>query len=296
MYLFEFPAKAQEIEWLDIYHGFIIPLLILKLIKLIFSYVCWMTIRTIFLLLLLSALSNIVFAQADNEIQVYSSPTIPYKWTIFELHTNHTFKGSKFLNDPKAAKWTDETLEITHGFGKNFEIGFYTFTGFAPRGGYQYLGNQIRPRVTVPEKWKWPFGASLSVEFGFFRPYDTAGFFWQGEIRPIMDKTISNWYFAFNPNIGFALSGEEKGFIVAPQLKAVYTIRNKVGLGIEYYSDLGSFKKIFPGNFQEHLLGPMLDLYIHPMWEVNTGFLFGLTDNSNQRIFKFILGRRIGKK
>lgn len=243
-------------------------------------------------LLFLYTLAN---AQAENEIQVYASPTIQPKWTIFELHSNYTFNGSKFLTDPKTAHWTNETLEITHGVGKNFEIGFYTFTGFAPGGGYQYLGNQIRPRVTAPEKWKWGLGASLSVEFGFFRPDDTTKFFWQGEVRPIFDKTINNWYFSFNPNMGFVLTGDNKGVSIAPQLKTVYTINNKVGLGIEYYSDLGSFKKIQPGYLQEHLIGPMIDLYVHPMWEVNGGFLFGLTKNSNQHIFKLLLGRRIGK-
>src|SRR4026207_2135864 len=121
------------------------------------------------ILILISVTS---FAQADNEIQVYASPTIQHKWTIFELHNNYTFNGSKFLPDPKQAHWYNKTLEITHGFGKNFEIGFYTFTGVAPNGGFQYLGNQIRPRITVPENWKWSVGASLSVEFGFFRPND----------------------------------------------------------------------------------------------------------------------------
>jgi hypothetical protein len=93
----------------------------------------------------------------------------------------------------QTAKWVNETLEITHGFGKNFEIGFYTFSGFAPnREGFQYLGNQIRPRITFPESWKWKVGASLSLEFGFFRPDDTSNFAWQGELRPILDKTIGN--------------------------------------------------------------------------------------------------------
>ena len=32
-------------------------------------------------------------AQADNEIQVYSSPTVQDKWTMFELLSNYTFKG-----------------------------------------------------------------------------------------------------------------------------------------------------------------------------------------------------------
>ena len=98
-----------------------------------------------------------------------------------------------------------------HGFGKNFEIGFYTFTGFSPNKHYIYMGNQIRPRVTVPERWHWPFGASLSVEFGFFRPDEKTKYFWQGEIRPIMDKNFGDLYFSFNPNIEFAISGEDKG-------------------------------------------------------------------------------------
>jgi hypothetical protein len=236
-----------------------------------------------------------VSAQADNEIQVYASPTVVQRQTIFELHSNYTFKGSEYLTDPKSAHWTHETLEITHGLGKNFEIGFYTFTGFAPRGGYQYMGNQLRPRVTVPAEWKWSFGASLSVEFGFFRPYDTAKFFWQGEIRPIFDKTIDNWYFSFNPNLGFVVTGNDKGLNIEPQFKTVYTIWNKVGVGIEYYGNPGSFKEIKPGKLQEHLLGPMIDLYIDPKWDINAGVLIGLTKNSNQSIVKILLGRRIGK-
>lgn len=242
---------------------------------------------------ILSWLSNM--AQADNEIQVYASPTIQHKWTIFELHSNYTFKGSKLLSDPGSAHWTNETLEITHGIAKNAEIGFYTFTAISPNGRFQYLGNQVRPRVTVPDSWKWKIGASLSLEFGFYRPDDTTKFIWQGELRPIIDKTIGNWYIAFNPNIDFVLSGPGKGAGIAPQFKTVYTINKKVGLGIEYYGGLGSFKKILPGNLQEHLIGPMIDLYVHPMWEVNGGFLFGLTENSNQRILKILLGRRIGK-
>lgn len=235
------------------------------------------------------------FSQADNEIQVYASPTIQHKWTIFELHSNYTFSGSKYLADPKSARWTNETLEITHGLGKNFEIGFYTFTAFSHRKHFQYLGNQIRPRITVPNTWKWPLGASLSMEFGFFRPEDTASYVWQGEIRPIIDKTAGAWYFSFNPNIDFVLSGPEKGAGLAPQFKTVYTMEEKVGFGIEYYSSLGTFKRLRPIDMQEHLLGPMIDLYFHPMWEINGGFLFGLTKNSNQRIVKLLLGRRIGK-
>ena len=91
------------------------------------------------------------------------------------------------------------------------------------------------------------------------------------------------------------LSGDNKGAGIAPQFKTVYTIEEKFGVGFEYYGGLGSFKKILPVNLQEHLIGPMIYLYVHPMWEINGGFLFGLTQNSNQSILKILLGRRIGK-
>jgi hypothetical protein len=235
-------------------------------------------------------------AQAENEIQVYASPTIQKKWTIVELHTNYTFRGAKSFNNPGDAKWFNTTLEITTGIAKNAELGFYTFAGINPSTGrYEYLGNQIRPRVTVPQEWKWPFGASLSVEFGFFRNNAATPFFWQGEIRPIIDKTINNFYFSVNPNIDFVLTGADKQWGIAPQMKAVYTINKKFGVGFEYYTGLGTFNKVLPFNDQEHLIGPMFDLYTHPMWELNAGFLWGITPGSNQRIFKLLVGRRFGK-
>ena len=240
-------------------------------------------------------ISVISFSQADNEIQVYASQTIGKNRTIFELHSNYTFKGSKYLINPKSARWLNETIEITHGFADNFEIGFYTFTALSPNGKYQYLGNQIRPRITASDKWKLPFGASISAEFGFFRPDVSSSFFWQGEIRPIIDKTVGGWYFSLNPNIDFVLTGDSKGWGFSPQLKSMYTIQQKVGIGFEYYSGLCNFGNFLPSKQQEHLIGPMIDVVADPRWEVNGGFLFGLTPGSNQTVFKLLLGRRFGK-
>jgi hypothetical protein len=230
-------------------------------------------------------------AQADNEIQVYASPTIAAQKTIVELHNNYTFKGPKNLLDAKSARWLNHTLEITHGIVNNVEIGFYTFVALSPEGKYQYLGNQIRPRVTAPERWKLPFGASLSAEFGRFRDNVSIPFYWQGEIRPIVDKTFGHIYASLNPNIEFVVSGPDKHWSFGPQFKTYYS-NQKVGLGLEYYSGYGSFGDFLPLKQQEHLLGPMFDLLAYPEWELQTGFLFGLTPDSNQSIFKVLVGRR----
>lgn len=245
-----------------------------------------------FLALLCIPVSLVAAAQADNEIQVYASPTVGARRTIVELHNNYTFEGSKQLQDPESARWLNNTIEITHGIAKNWEIGFYTFLGLSPDGKYQYLGNQIRPRFTAPGKWRLPFGASLSAEFGRFRDNVSIPFYWQGEIRPIVDKTFGNIYASFNPNIGFVVSGPGKEWVFTPQFKAYYSIHQKAGVGLEYYTGLGSFNDFLPVNEQEHLLGPMFDLLGSPDWELQTGFLFGLTPNSNQSIFKLLVGRR----
>lgn len=237
----------------------------------------------------------ISLAQADNEIQVYASPTIGKNLTIFELHSNYTFKGIKNMPDPKLAHYLNESLEITHGFGDNFEMGLYIFTTLTPNGNYEYLGSHIRPRITVPSSWKWKVGASLSAEFGFFRQGSNQPFYWEGEIRPVIDKTVNNWYFSLNPNMEFVLTGQDKHFGLGPQFKTVYTIQEKLGLGLEYYTSLGTFRKINPFSEEEHLLGPMIDLYLNPKWEFNGGFLFGLTPNSNRQVLKILIGRRVGK-
>lgn len=243
--------------------------------------------------LLISPLISI--AQADNEIQVYASPTVGNNLTMFELHSNYTFKGIKNLPDPKSAHYLNESLEITHGFGENFEMGVYIFTTVTPNGKYEYLGSHIRPRITVPQSWKWKVGASISTEFGFFRADVNDPFQWEGEIRPIIDKTISKWYFSLNPNMDFLLTGPNKHFGFGPQFKTVYTIEDKIGVGVEYYTSLGTFRRIPSFNEEEHLLGPMIDLYLSSKWECNGGFLFGLTPNSNRQIFKLLIGRRVGK-
>ncbi|MDQ2719110.1 MAG: hypothetical protein M3Z26_05045 [Bacteroidota bacterium] len=237
----------------------------------------------------------LVFAQADNEIQVYSSPITPKAVTFVELHQNYTFQGSKYLADKNAAHWINETLEITRGFGDNFELGFYTFTGFSPDGKYVFLGNHIRPRFTIPASWGWKVGASLSMEIGYIKPDGQSTYVMDGELRPIIDKTIGKIYLDFNPNIGFVFTGPGRHAEIAPQFKIYYNVLNKFGLGVEYYSALGTFGKIANIHNQEHIIGPMFNLLSSVNWELETGFLFGLTPGSNHQIFKLLIGRRFGK-
>src|SRR5690242_20898412 len=178
--------------------------------------------KNLFLTILLSAGFLPLFAQDNYEIQVYPSETVPSGITMVELHSNFTPIGQTIADGVRPTQSAvHETVEITRGITPWFEIGFYFFTNITNGYGWQWVGDHIRPRVRVPDTWKWPVGVSVSTEIGYQRPIfskDT----WTWEIRPIIDKQLGRWYFAFNPALERSWHGPgvSQGVTFAPAVKA----------------------------------------------------------------------------
>ena len=187
-------------------------------------------------------------------------------------------------------------LEITHGWNDTFETGLYFFTSYRGDQGWDYVGTHIRPRWRVPESWKWPVGASLSVEYGFQRRQfseDTSNL----EIRPIVDKQFGRWYLAFNPALEKSINGDgaSHGLIFSPNVKVSYDFTKAITLGMEYYGSVGPLNDWQSSSNQTHQLFPSLDLNLSEDWEFNFGVGFGLntsSQNSQGTIIKMIVGRR----
>ena len=248
--------------------------------------------------IILFFISLAVCSQENYEIQVYASPTMVKGQTIFELHSNFTFSGEKNIVEGVRPAFHSlrETLEITHGITENFEIGIYLFTNYTHPYGYKIIGSHIRPRISVPAKWKWPVGISLSTEFGWQRK-EYSSDTWSIEIRPVIDKQFKNFYIAFNPVLGIGLRGVNKDHTPAfePNIKISYTF-NKLAPGLEYYGDIGELNQVPGFSRQTHALFIVADLYVDPKWEVNLGPGFGLTKATDGFIFKLLIGRRISWK
>lgn len=246
--------------------------------------------------------SPFIHAQGNYEVQVYGSEMTEVGHTMVELHSNFTFQGSKeTINGVRPTEHAlHETLEITQGFTKWFETGFYQFTSYRPGEGFQWVGSHIRPRVGVPEDWNWPVGVSLSAEFGYQRhaySEDT----WTLEIRPIIDKQIDRWYFCFNPVFDRAFHGPGvgQGLVFSPNVKIAYDVTKKVTLGMEYYGSTGSIRGFDPISEQQHAVMPSIDLNLSKNWEFNFAAGVGLTGATDHMLVKMILGRRFdfnGKK
>ncbi len=234
-------------------------------------------------------------AQGNYEIQVYGSDTVPPGRTMVELHSNFTFEG--FKNNVDGVLPDDhqlhETVEITQGWNSWFETGFYIFTSADTRIGYQWVGDHIRPRVRVPETWNWPVGVSLSTEIGYQRPIYSSDT-WTWEIRPIIDKQIGPWYFAFNPALERSFHGTSvrEGVAFSPAVKVGYNVTKKLSTGFEYYGSVGPITGFDAVGLQQNQLVPTIDYDFGPNWEFNAGIGVGITHSTDHLLLKMIIGRR----
>ena len=248
------------------------------------------------LLFLLWLLPQSLIAQENYEIQVYPSETIGDGNTMVELHSNFTRRGQQMQEGVRPTQHSfHETLEITHGFTSFFEIGFYQFTNIQKDFGFQWVGSHLRPRLSIPESWKWSAGLSLSTEIGYQRrEYSTDT--WTLEIRPIIDKDFKWVYLSFNPTIGKSLKGlnDTQSFNFEPNFKIAVHVNTKIDLGAEYYGSTGPLFNSPSVQNQEHMIYAALDLNLHPDWEFNLGTGWGLTNSTDGMIIKLILGHKFG--
>jgi hypothetical protein len=251
------------------------------------------------LLAILTALSGIASAQENYEIQVYPYETVAPGHTMVELHSNFTVDGSKtVVNGVQPTNHAmHETVEITQGFTDWFETGFYIFTSIQPDGGWQWVGDHIRPRFRVPESWHWPVGVSLSNELGYTRPLfseDT----WTWEIRPIVDRKLGRWYLSFNPTVERSWHGPSvnKGVEFSPNARVSFDFTKRIAGGLEYYASYGPLTGFDPLREQQQQFFPSIDVDFGPQWEFNFGVGVGTTASTDHLIVKCIVGRRFDWK
>jgi len=232
-------------------------------------------------------------AQGNYEIQVYGADTVAPRSTMLELHSNFTAVGHLAMDGIAATNHAEhETVEITQGINDWSEVGFYIFTSEQSGLGMQWVGDHIRPRVRVPDKWRWPVGVSVSTEIGYQRALFSSDT-WTWEIRPIVDKSVGRWYFAVNPALERTWHGPDVnlGIGFSPAAKISYDFTKKITGGFEYYADYGSITNIASLHNQQQQLFPAIDLNVSPDWEINFGAGIGPTSATDRWIIKAIIGR-----
>lgn len=241
----------------------------------------------------------------NYELQVYGSRIEVPQTTMLELHNVGIADGTKTLDGtgfaPNGLYYTNnsfhETVEIREGISAWMEASFYIFTCARSGLGWDWVGDHIRSQLRAPERWRWPVGAGISVDFGYQRPYYAANT-WTMELRPIVDKQIGRWYLAFNPAFVKSIHGQShsQGFAFAPRVKFSYSLNKHVFIGGEYYANYGPVSDIYSFRYQQQQFFPAVDLNLSPDWELNFGIGIGVTTSTDDWIYKANVGRRFDWK
>lgn len=235
------------------------------------------------------------------EIQVYEGDhNAPFQPSV-ELHSNYTVAGHKapaYPGETAPDRALRFTLEPALGITDWLEIGAYLQTMASPSEGGQFSGWKLRAKFVVPARMKLPMTLGINIEVGRVpRHVEETG--WANEFRPILAFDLGRLGLAFNPLVGYALTGPEAfkpDF--EPAMKAKWNTQMGFALGFEHYTSLGRFDLGFaPLSKQEHLtfaafdLEPACDGPPSP-WELNIAVGTALTESTPQHwIVKTIIGR-----
>jgi hypothetical protein len=228
------------------------------------------------------------------EIQVYQGEINDAGQAGVELHTNFVAAGRAapvFAGEAVPNRSLRLTIEPSFGVLRFWELGAYLQLATAPgRSQAHFGGYKLRSKLVVPRErtGRWTVGLNMEVGRGVAvlgsRDWDT-------EVRPILAWWGRRWFFAVNPILGWALTGETSA---APQIEPCAKVRldvgHQVGLGVEYYAGLGRLDAIARLAQQQHVLYLVGDLLDGPL-ELNAGVGRGLTAATDDWTFKVIVGK-----
>lgn len=199
-------------------------------------------------------------AAFPDEIQVYTDDINKPGEFGLELHLNTTPRG---ITTPG---YTGEIVnhhglrlnpEFSWGLSRDWEAGLYVPVVRSGNGNWYGAGIKLRlkwmPLQPDKDRGGWFAGANAELSQlgkGFSESARSL------ELRTIAGWRNPDWLLAVNPIFGWSLSdGFRSGtpdFTLA--LKASRKVSASLGLGLEYYSEMGPLNRLLPANQQNNTL------------------------------------------
>jgi hypothetical protein len=236
-------------------------------------------------------------AQAQNlfEVQVFPDEILERGQTELEFHSVVMPSGTRLtddLLDPNGH--VHLSVEVSHGWTNAFETGVFVET--SPSSGDDHpalTGFHFRPKFRLAEWPPFPFHVSVSLEYAFLKQPADLEFRQALAITPIFERHVGRFEISFNPALEITLTGPDAGSspVFGPSAKAASRVGRSVWLGVEYYAETGSIRRLEPLSEQHHLIFPVLDIRSPSGWDLNFGIGRGLTGASEHWVVKTIVGR-----
>jgi len=230
-------------------------------------------------------------AWAADEIQVYTDDINEPGKAALELHTNYVVEGRKVANyegELPPHHVLNINPEFSLGITKRVELGLYLPMAYDVGNSTAY-SNGVKFRV------KWlnadnPADLYYGVNFELGRtPLRVAEDKWNAEIRPIVGVERGLWAVAFNPILGFSVSGSSQKPEFEPAIKINRRISGDVAVGVEHYAGLGVIDHLSPARQQSHATYLVTDFHAGG-FDFNLGLGRGWNEGDDKWTLKLIIG------
>jgi hypothetical protein len=232
-------------------------------------------------------------AALSDEIQVYDDDINAPREFGLELHANATPKGRSVPDYPGEVVPNHGlrlTPEFSYGLTRAWEAGLYVPTSFDAAGRGSLAGWKLRlkwlPLHGDEGAAGWYAGANgelsrLAQKYSLSRD--------SFELRTIVGYRADAWLIAVNPVFGWSLSSGYRSGTPDFSLgvKATHGVSEKVAVGAEYYSELGTTSHILPLREQSNTLYAVIDTTFKSLG-INFGIGRGLTGSADKWTVKAI--------
>ncbi|HHZ83858.1 MAG TPA: hypothetical protein EYN60_07650 [Nitrospirales bacterium] len=227
------------------------------------------------------------------------------------LHARHLKVYSPFgpeLGELEVSYWTDtfaetdrdlsgnldrdgllrHSVELEYGLTDKWKIAYYADFEHQTQGDdrFRYVQSRFESIYRLWDHDEQLFDAGLYVEFVAPRnSYDKHN---EIEVKALLEKLVQDILVRFNPVFGREISsgdGFELGYETGWYYGGVF---DAAWVGLEAFGSFGLIRSFERLRNQSHSIGPAALFNIGPL-EFDTGFQFGLTNNSDDVVFKSVI-------
>jgi hypothetical protein len=242
---------------------------------------------------LLALAPGLACAALSDEIQVYDDDINAPREFGLELHVNATPKGRSIPDYPGEVVPNHGlriTPEFSYGLTRTWDAGLYIPFNFDSAGRGSLAGWKLRLKwlpIRGEDGESGGFAGANGELSRVARKYSESQNSF--ELRTIGGYRADAWLVSVNPVFGWNLSpgfrSRTPDFSLG--VKAVHDVAEKVAIGAEYYSEMGTTSRILPLAQQSNTLYAVIDTAFKSLG-INFGIGRGLTGSADKWTVKAI--------